>query len=111
VPAPKRSEAPPHRIVIQYPQPTVDGGRFPAKRCVGDVVTVTADVFRDGHDILRAVVRYQGPGDEDWSEAELHALDADIRGVRWGGQFPVDRTGRWSYTIEAWTDVFATWRD
>jgi starch synthase (maltosyl-transferring) len=113
VPAPKRQvadEVPP-RVVIQYPEPSVDGGRFPAKRCVGDVVTVTSDVFRDGHDILRAVVRYQGPGDRDWSEAELHELDADIRGVRWGGQFAVDRTGRWRFTIEAWTDVFATWRD
>jgi starch synthase (maltosyl-transferring) len=113
VPAPKRPAAKPlpPRIVIQYPEPTVDGGKFPAKRCTGDVVTVTADVFRDGHDILRAVVKYRGPGDSDYSEAELTELDANIRGVRWGGQFPVDRTGRWEYTIEAWTDVFATWRD
>jgi starch synthase (maltosyl-transferring) len=113
VPAPKRPAAKelPPRIVIQYPEPAVDGGKYPAKRCVGDVVTVTADVFRDGHDILRAVVKYRGPGDKDFSEAELTELDANIRGVRWGGRFPVDRTGRWEYTVEAWTDVFATWRD
>jgi starch synthase (maltosyl-transferring) len=60
---------PPTRIEIQYPSPAVDGGLFPAKRCVGEVVTVEADVFRDGHDLLRAVVRYRGPNDDDYREA------------------------------------------
>ncbi len=27
------------------------------------------------------------------------------------GEFSVDRPGRWIYTIEAWTDLFGTWRD
>ena len=31
--------------------------------------------------------------------------------MRWAGQFAVDRPGRWQYTVEAWTDVFGTWRD
>jgi len=47
----------PTRVVVQYPQPAVDLGRFPAKRCVGDVVSVSADIFGDGHELLRAVVR------------------------------------------------------
>jgi starch synthase (maltosyl-transferring) len=108
--APRATEAPP-RIVIQYPEPAVDGGRYPAKRCVGDVVSVTADVFRDGHEILRAVVRYRAPSARRWQEAEMRPLDAEIRGVRWGGEVTVDRSGRWELTIEAWSDVFATWRD
>ncbi len=53
---------PPARIVIQYPEPAVDGGRYPAKRCVGDTVEVAADIIRDGHDVLRACIRYKGPG-------------------------------------------------
>ncbi len=28
-----------------------------------------------------------------------------------GGEFEVDQPGRWEYTIQAWTDVFGTWRD
>jgi starch synthase (maltosyl-transferring) len=110
VPAP-RSPQPPPRIHIQYVRPAVDGGRYPAKRVVGDEVTVSADVFRDGHDKLRAVVRYQAPGAKGWKEAELHPVDAHHQGVRWEGGFRVDRPGRWTYTIQAWTDVFATWRD
>ncbi len=101
----------PNRIVIQYPSPSVDDGRYPAKRCVGDRVTVEADIFRDGHDLLRAVVRYRGPQDDDFAEIEMHRIDAHLDGVRWAGTFTVDRTGRWEYTVEAWTDVFGTWRD
>ena len=110
VPNTSRSE-PPRRIEIQYPAPTVDGGRYPAKRCVGDTVTVAADIFRDGHDMLRAVARYRGPGERRWREAPLRPVDEHLDGVRWEGEFEVGRAGRWQYTVEAWTDVFGTWRD
>ncbi len=102
---------PPTRIQIQYPAPIVDDGCYPVKRCVGDVVAVSADIFRDGHDELRAVVRYRGPRDRRWQEAPLHRTDAHLEGVRWGGEFSVERPGRWQYTIEAWTDMFGTWRN
>ena len=104
-------EGPPDRIVIQYPSPAVDGGRFPAKRCVGDNVTVAADIFRDGHELLRAVVQYRGPSQRRWREAELRPIDSHLDGVRWAGQIELDQIGSWQYTIEAWTDVFGTWRD
>jgi starch synthase (maltosyl-transferring) len=97
--------------VIQYPAPAVDDGRYPAKRCVGDTVRVEADIFRDGHEILRAVVRYARPGSGEQTEVEMERLDAHLGGVRWATSFEVDREGRWEYTIEAWTDVFGTWRD
>ena len=33
------------RVVIERVQPEVDGGRFPVKRIVGDLVRVEADIF------------------------------------------------------------------
>jgi starch synthase (maltosyl-transferring) len=108
---PAATEPPPERIVIQYPTPSVDDGRYPAKRVVGDRVDVEADIFRDGHDILRAVVRYRPPRARNWREAELRRIDAHLGGVRWAGSFELDCQGRWEYTVEAWTDVFGTWRD
>jgi starch synthase (maltosyl-transferring) len=105
------SKGAPARIVIQLPAPAVDGGRYPVKRVVGDTVRVSADVFRDGHEILRAVVRYKAPGSRRWVESPLRPVDAHINGVRWAGEFNVDTMGRWQWTIEAWSDVFATWRD
>src|SRR5947209_17476139 len=102
---------PPERIVIQYPTPAVEGGRYPVKRCTGDVVAVSADIFRDGHDLLRAVVRYRPVGAGTWRESEMRRVDAHIGGVRWAGAFTVEEPGRWEYTVAAWTDVFGTWRD
>jgi len=110
MPSPKRTP-PPARIQIQYPQPVVDAGRYPAKRTVGDLVEVSCDVFRDGHERLRAVALYRRAGAERWAEAELQPLDAHHNGVRWGGSFEVDEQGSWEFSVQAWTDLFATWRD
>jgi len=110
MPIAKRTAAP-RRIRIAHPAPAVDGGRYAVKRTVGDTVTVSADVFRDGHDKLDAVVRYRAPGGRRWVEAPLAPIDAHRDGVRWQGGFEVDIVGTWQFTIEAWTDVFATWRD
>jgi starch synthase (maltosyl-transferring) len=106
-----RRQAMPTRIVIQYPAPAVDDGRYPAKRTVGDPVLVQADVFRDGHELLRAVVRYRGPNGGRWRETPMERIDAHLGGVRWAGSFTVLQTGRYEYTVEAWSDVFGTWRD
>jgi starch synthase (maltosyl-transferring) len=105
-----RAGPPPARIRIEHPDPVVDGGRFPAKRCVGDLVDVSADVFRDGHDVLKAVVKYRGPGEREWREAPLTHIDAHVKGDRWAGRITVEEMGDWTWTIEAWVDLFGAWR-
>jgi starch synthase (maltosyl-transferring) len=102
---------PPSRIRIEHPAPTIDGGRWPVKRTVGDTVNVSADIFRDGHEVLRAVVRWRGPGERRWREAPLIAVDAHHDGVRWEGAFTVEAIGLTQWTIQAWVDLFAGWRD
>jgi starch synthase (maltosyl-transferring) len=100
---PRRAEY----IVIECVTPQLDGGRYSVKRTVGDRVSVGADLIAAGHDALTARVMYLGPGDDDWSSSPmLYDYDND----RWYGAFVVDRIGRWKFTIEAWTDRFATWR-
>jgi starch synthase (maltosyl-transferring) len=94
------------RILIENVYPEIDGGRYPAKRIVGDTVEVWADLFRDGHDKLAAVLKY-GFEDEDRQETPFEFYDND----RWVARFRPDRVGRWCYTIEAWTDRFESWRD
>jgi starch synthase (maltosyl-transferring) len=44
------------RVIIENVQPLVDGGLYPARRTVGERVDVTADIFGDGHDHIRAEV-------------------------------------------------------
>ncbi|HEX2084505.1 MAG TPA: alpha-1,4-glucan--maltose-1-phosphate maltosyltransferase [Solirubrobacteraceae bacterium] len=108
MPTPKQAQP---RIRIESPWPIIDCGRFPAKRVVGDTVEVSADVWRDGHEILRAELRYRAPGARSWGRAPMRRVDAHADGDRWAAEFKVTSCGRWQYSVEAWTDVFATWRD
>ncbi len=94
------------RVVIENVKPEVDGGRFPIKRTVGEGVTVEADVFADGHDALSSLLKYRREGELEWVEAPMEFMAND----RWRGEFKVDKAGRYIYTIEAWIDRFASWR-
>lgn len=92
-------------IIIEEVTPSVDGGRYPAKRIAGEPCVVEADIFRDGHQVLRAAVKWRRKRDEVFDEAPMAPLDND----RWRGEFiPTDNT-RYVFTIEAWTDLFASW--
>jgi starch synthase (maltosyl-transferring) len=74
---------------------------------MGDSFEVGADIFKDGHDLIKAQVRYRSSEDADWKVAPLvYDFDTD----RWNGGFPIDRIGLWRYTIDAWTDRFGSWR-
>ena len=40
-------------------RPTVEGGRWPVKRSLGDPVAVECDLVRDGHDLLPRRLRFR----------------------------------------------------
>jgi starch synthase (maltosyl-transferring) len=92
-------------IIIEAVEPAVDSGRYPAKRIVGDACAVEADIFRDGHQIIRAALKYRRKRDESFAESAMVPLDND----RWRGEFVPHENTRYVYTIEAWTDPFASW--
>jgi hypothetical protein len=92
--------------VVENVTPCVDGGRFPAKRVVGDTVEVNASCFAHGHELVACVVRYRGPGGP-WTETPMTSLGND----RWSGAFEVDRTGRWEYEVICWVDHLTHWRE
>ena len=101
----------PLRIQIEDLRPLVDGGRYRAKRCVGDAVAVSAAIFRDGHDIVRAVARYRRRGERGWRQVAMAPLADPPGGDRWGASFTVEELGRWEWRVEAFTDHLATWAD
>jgi starch synthase (maltosyl-transferring) len=94
------------RVVIEGVKPEIDGGRYPIKRTLGEPVTVEADMFVDGHDVIAGVVLYRHESETTWSETPLEALGND----RWRASFAVTKLGRYRYTIQGWTDPFASWR-
>jgi starch synthase (maltosyl-transferring) len=94
------------RVVIEAVRPQVDGGRFPIKRVIGDVVTVDASIFADGHDALSCRLLWRAEGAGDWTEVPMTALGND----RWRAHFPITALGRYEYTVEGWVDRVLTWR-
>src|ERR1700684_3731330 len=94
------------RVVIEGITPQGDGGRFPAKRTVGDQVRVEADVFTDGHDGIAVSLLAHREGSAEWTEIPIQALVND----RWEAAFRVGELGRYGFKVQGWVDHFATWR-
>jgi len=93
------------RVVIEAVTPEIDAGAFPAKRAVGERVSVEADVFADGHDAISCVVRWRHESSQLWNEVPMVPLGND----RWRGEFMVGELGRYFYTVQGWVDAFETW--
>lgn len=93
-------------IVIEAVHPEVDDGRYPIKREVGDRLVVSADIFKEGHDVLTAVLRYRTIKETTWHEAVMSHVDND----RWSGHFDLKENTRYLYTIGAFTNTFESWR-
>jgi starch synthase (maltosyl-transferring) len=93
------------RIVIEEVQPTVNDGRYPAKRILGDSVEVTAAIFGDGHDHVAARLLYRHGSQRKAHAAPFIPLTNDL----WSATFPADDLGLWHFTLEAWIDPFDTW--
>ena len=94
-------------IVITHVGSALEDGRYPVKREVGDRLVVTADIFKEGHAVLAAAIVFRAQDESAWRESPMRLVDND----GWAGDFPLESNTRYQFTIEAWTDVFASWAD
>jgi starch synthase (maltosyl-transferring) len=92
-------------VVIENVAPAVDDGRYPIKREIGDRIEVSADIFKEGHDVLVAFVKYRRVDESDWRESPMRFVDND----RWAGAFSVSDNTRYLYTVEALPDPYRSW--
>ena len=76
------------------------------KRAVGEQVVVEADVFADGHDAVFAELLWRFQGAPSWETIPMDFVGND----HWRAAFPVERLGRYEYTVRGWTDPFVTWQ-
>ena len=101
------------RVVIENVAPQVDDGRYPIKRVAGEQLRVSADIFADGHDSIRALLRVRHAGFERRAkpgvcdEVQLSPLGNDS----WTATVALSEQGWWEYSILAWVDRFGSWRD
>ncbi|MFJ6573705.1 alpha-1,4-glucan--maltose-1-phosphate maltosyltransferase [Streptomyces sp. NPDC091292] len=96
------------RIPVLDVQPRVDCGRRPAKAVVDESFQVTATVFREGHGAVAANVVLRDPDGRSrgWFPMRELAPGTD----RWGTTVKPTTEGRWTFTVEAWSDPITTWR-
>ncbi len=94
-------------LTIERITPLIDGGRYPIKRTPNDDIVVEADIFKDGHDIVQAILKWRKQGSSTWHETPMHPLVND----RWQGVMALSQVGHYEYTIEAWGDTFLSWQD
>ena len=94
-------------VTIENLWPQIEGGNYPVKRVPGEPVTVYADIFKEGHEIVSAVVKWRDAGTRKWNETSMTAIGND----RWTATFPAGAVGFTEWTIEAWGDTFLSWLD
>ena len=122
----------PGRIEIDDVAPVVSGGTYPAKAVVGEVLPVSATVWREGHDAVAAtlVVRYLG---RDYPQVghsparrvttpegtaaaagrvkpALHPMSQGRTPDVFHGQFVPDQVGLWTFRVDGWGDPITSWR-
>lgn len=96
------------RFGIDDVRPQVSGRTLPAKAVVGEVVPVSALVWREGHDAVAATLVLVSPSGEQFAvpmHQEVYRPDY-VHGV-----FVPHEQGLWRYRVDAWSDVMATWRN
>ncbi len=93
-------------ITIECVYPEVDGGAHAAKRLAGETISIWVDIFKEGHDLLSAVLLHRATGDAEWAETPLLLFEND----RWTAEWTLEAAGLHEFTFEAWVERFDTWR-
>jgi starch synthase (maltosyl-transferring) len=93
-------------VVIENVAPAIEGGKHPIKRVTSDIVNVEADIFREGHEALAAMLYFRIRGSARWDHTPMILIDND----RFGASFTVHSPVAYEYTIEAWPDPFGSWQ-
>ncbi|MFZ4116102.1 MAG: alpha-1,4-glucan--maltose-1-phosphate maltosyltransferase [Chthoniobacterales bacterium] len=94
-------------ITIEDLSPSVEGGKFSIKRVPGQSVVVEATIYKEGHDVVRALLKWRSRNASTWQETPMESLE----NYRFQASFQVTSIGCMEYTIEAWGDPFESWRE
>ncbi len=94
------------RIVIENVLPQLDGGVYPIKRIVNQIVNVSADVFSDGHDVIECCVKFKHENDKNWQEVRMQPAVNDS----WNASFKVEKQGYYTFFVEGWVDYALNWQ-
>jgi len=94
------------RVVIQNVSPEIGCSQYVVKSVLGQKINISADVFADGHDVIKAIVLFRRQGQENWQELPMEFKLND----HWEVAFTPDELGPYEYTVRGWIDHFGTWQ-
>jgi starch synthase (maltosyl-transferring) len=92
------------RVAVEAVQPVVPDGEFHVKSVVGTDLTVSADIFGDGHDVLAADLLWRPADEAVWQHAPMARLTND----RWQTSIRLQRVGLYQFAVEGWWDQWGT---
>lgn len=94
------------RVIITNISPLIDDGKYPAKRVIDELITLSADIFTDGHDEIAASVLVKHEADKLWREVPMNFIAND----HWEVGIQATKTGFYQFQLMAWIDHFSTWK-
>lgn len=92
-------------VVIANLKPQVEGGKYPVKRVVGERLEISADVFKDGHDVKTVLLMGKKVGEARWQLRKMSELDND----RWSTSVGLREEGTYLFRVRAFSDPFESW--
>ena len=94
------------RVIISNVSPEIDKGQFPGKAAVNEPITISADIFSDGHDEISASLYIRKVNQRKWTEFPMHFVIND----HWSISLVPDEIGFYEFRIEGWVDHYKTWK-
>ncbi|WP_408935420.1 maltotransferase domain-containing protein [Corynebacterium marquesiae] len=97
------------RLGIDDVRPLISAGSVASKAVVGEVIPVTALVWREGHDAVSATLSAWAARTTATSSVTMHVDPDDQDRVH--GVFTPGTQGTWYFRVDAWSDPIATWKN
>lgn len=95
------------RVVIENLTPSLDSGRYPIKRVLGDAIQMRVTAFADSHDLITVDFCHRRKGSVEWVRNSMQDAGND----EWTYDFQAWEIGLYEYTVIASIDHFGSWRD
>lgn len=94
------------RLPIFNVTPNLGVAELSAKAYAGEVVPFGATCFREGHDSIGVALHLRAP---DGKSSRIEMSPSGPGTDRWAAQAQPEKPGMWSFSIECYSDDYATW--
>ena len=95
------------RVVIDQVTPSIDGGRNPFKRAIGDWIPFTTHAFADSHDLIQVELRIRKVDTKAWKVFPMPPLGNDEFEVT----YCTDSIGLFEFEVAGVIDHYGSWQE